>query len=163
MKNSNQTKIKPKQYHKKVLVFGMVLKPNQLQIWTKNEPKNEPIIMYFMYYGVRKYWIRFHWFLVRFWFKFEAGSASKPYQKPVLFYGMVLVWFGAEPKPYQTENIPNRYVYARTHVPIMSTMVLYDIFLNWTLAETDFRRNRCVTIHVPPNCYNGYLHHTIVK
>ena len=80
-------------------------------------------------------------FLARFWFEFEAGSASKPYQKSVLFYGMVLVWFwygfglvlvwfGAEPKPYQTENIQNGYVYGRTHVPIMSTMVLYAIFLN---------------------------------
>ena len=49
------------------------------------------------------------------------------------------------------------------HVPVMSTMVLYAIFLNRILAETDFRRNRCVTIHLPPNCPNGYLRDTIVK
>ena len=109
-------------------------------------------ITYFMYHGVRKYWSRFHWILVRFRFQFEAGSASKPYQKPVLFcgmvlvwfwfgFGLVLVWFGAEPQPYQPENIQNGYVYSRTHVLIMSTMVLYAIFLNWILAETDFRRN----------------------
>ena len=58
------------------------------------------------------FWYGFGLVLVWFWFGF----------------GLVLVWFGAEPKPYQTENIQDTYVYARTHVPIMSTMVLYAIF-----------------------------------
>ena len=44
--------------------------------------------------------------LVWFWYGFGLVLV-------LVWFG--LVWFGAEPKPYQTENIQNGYVYARTY------------------------------------------------
>ena len=60
-------------------------------------------------------------------------TIPKPYQKKVLFFCMVLVryGFGLEPNQNHTKTITNGYVYARTHV--MSTMVLYAIFLELNL------------------------------
>ena len=46
-------------------------------------------------------------FLLRFWFVFDAGSASKTKPKYTnLWYGfgLVLVWFKPEPKPYQNQT-----------------------------------------------------------
>ena len=86
-----------------------------------------------------------YFFVVWFWFGF----------------GLVLVWFRSEPKPYQnhTKRICLR-TYARTGNEYDGSICY---FLHWILAEIEFRRNRCGTIHVPLNYYNGYLSHTIVK
>ena len=56
----------------------------------------------------------------------DAKTKPKPYQKQVLFCGMVLIWFwfGLEPNQNHIKTIPNGYVYARTHVPVMGMMVL---------------------------------------
>ena len=94
--------------------------------------KTASIFSYTIVHKVRNYW-------VGFWNVFDSklklvrlqNRTKNQYFFVVWFwYGFGLVWFGAEPKPHQTENIQNGYVYALTHVPTMSTMVLYAIFLN---------------------------------
>ena len=119
--NPNQTQTIPKPYQNHNIKKYRFL----VWFWSRTSFKFEPktyqksmktasIFSYNMEHKVRNYWPGFY--LVRFWFKFDpAGSASKPYQKPVLFFGMVLVWFwfwfGLEPNQNQTkpnQTIPNQ-------------------------------------------------------
>ena len=104
--NQNHTKTIPKPYHKPVwfwfgfgLVFGSVLKPNQHQKRTKNEPKtNQKSMKSASTFSYKAYSILrsmvLVWFLVRFWYGF----------------GLVLVWFWFGMKLIQNETNIRKFV-----------------------------------------------------
>ena len=108
---------------------------------------------------LKQFSLIFGTFLVQIcsWFGFKTIPKTSTF----LWYGfcLVLVWFGSEPNQNHTKRISLR-TYTRTANEYDGS-ICYFFTLN--LRETDFRRNRCDTIHVPPYCYNGYLRDTIVK